>query len=147
MSRDAKKDPTALWRALKEQEIEDDVEEISAMSNEELDRYIAAEGGDPVAIRARGKALGEKLAAQQQAWTVEMTEKLEALRDEAASLRRRPRLARAELMASLEASREDPRFEAPVATLFQKKAPEASTDEELQALVDAIELLSKVGQA
>jgi hypothetical protein len=147
MSAKAKKDPAALWRTLREQEIEDDIDEISAMSSEELDKYIAAEGGDPAGIRARGKALGEKLAAQQQAWKVEMTEKLEALRAEAATLRQRPRLPRADLLAHLEAARKDPRFEAPVATLFQKKAPEASTDEELQALLDAIELLSKVGQA
>jgi hypothetical protein len=147
MSGDAKKDPAALWRTLKEQEIEDDIEEISAMSDEELDRHIASEGGDPAAIRARGKALGERLAAEQEAWKTETMEKLEALRAEAASLRQQPRLTRAELLARLDAARNDPRFEEPVATLFQKKAPEASTDEELQTLVDAIALLSKTGQA
>jgi hypothetical protein len=142
-----KKDPAALWRTLKEQEIEDDIEEISAMSDEALDRYIASEGGDPAAIRARGKALGERLAAQQERWKGEVTAKLEALRAEAASLRQRPRLSRGELLARLEVARKDPRFQEPVATLFQKKGPEASTDAELQALVDAIELLSKTGQA
>ena len=147
MSRDVRKDPAALWRTLKEQEIEDDIEEISAMSDEELDRHIASEGGDPAAIRARGKALGERLAAEQEAWKTETMEKLEALRAEAASLRQQPRLTRAELLARLDAARNDPRFEEPVATLFQKKAPEASTDEELQTLVDAIALLSKTGQA
>jgi hypothetical protein len=143
----AKKDPAALWRALKEQEIEDDIDEISAMSDIELDQYIASEGGDPAAIRARGKALGEKLAARQEEWKKEMTEKLESVRAEAASLRQRARLARPELVARLDTARNDPRFREPVATLFQKKALEASTDEELQALVDAIELLSKIGQA
>jgi hypothetical protein len=143
----AKKDPAALWRVLKEQEIEDDIDEISAMSDDELDRYIASEGGDPAAIRARGKALGEKLAARQEEWKKEMTEKLESVRAEAASLRQRARLARSELLARLDIARNDPRFQEPVATLFQKKALEASTDEELQALVDAIELLSKIGQA
>jgi hypothetical protein len=147
MSADKKRDPVALWRAIKDAEIDDDIEEISSMSDEDLDRYIASEGGDPAAIRARGKALGEKLLAKRQAWKTEMTEKLEALRAEAAVLRQRPRLARAELLARLEVARKDPRFHEPVATLFQKKAPEASTDEELQALVDAIELLSKTGQA
>ena len=143
----AKKDPAALWRTLKEQEIEDDIEEISLMSDEELDQYIASEGGDPAAIRARGKALGERLVAKQEAWKTETIEKLDALRAEAASLRQQPRLSRAELLARLDAARNDPRFGEPVATLFQKKAPEASTDEELQALVDAIALLSKTGQA
>ena len=69
------------------------------------------------------------------------------LRAEAAKLRQGPRLDRAQLLARLDAARKDPRFEEPVATLFQKKAPEASTDDELQALVDAIELLSKAGKA
>jgi hypothetical protein len=144
----AKLEPgVALWRAIKQAEIDDDIDEISSMSDEELDAYIASEGGDPAAIRAHGKALGEKLAAKYDARNQEVTEKLEALRAEAASLRQKPRLSRAELMARLTAARNDPRFQEPVATLFQKKAPEASTDEELQSLVDAIELLSKVGQA
>jgi hypothetical protein len=31
--------------------------------------------------------------------------------------------------------------------LFQKKTPEASTDDELQALIDAIDLLAKLERA
>ena len=143
----AKKNPAALWRTLKEQEIEDDINEILEMSDEELDRYVASEGGDPAALRARGEALGKKLAAQADARKTDTLEKLEALRGEAAVLRQRPRLARAALLERLEHARRDPRFHEPVATLFQKKAPEASTDEELQTLVDAIELLSKAGES
>jgi hypothetical protein len=39
-------------------------------------------------------------------------------------------------------ARADPRFTAPVAALFRAKTPEASTDEELQALLDQIALLA-----
>ena len=48
------------------------------------------------------------------------------------------------LLTRLDAyARRDPRFAAPVAVLFQKKAPEACTDEELQALLEAIDLLAQ----
>lgn len=141
------RDGVALWRAIKEQEVEDDIAEIEAMSDEELDCHISDNGGDPKAIRARGQALAKSLLARQQAWQGEVLAKLEALRAEAAARRELPRLPRAELLARLETARKDPRFEAPVTTLFQKKALEASSDEELQSLLDAIELLAKSGQA
>ena len=41
-------------------------------------------------------------------------------------------------------ARKNPAFSAPVQTLFQKKTEEASTDEELQALLDEMELLAKL---
>jgi hypothetical protein len=47
-------------------------------------------------------------------------------------------------VARIDRARNDPRFTAPVAALFRSKTPEASTDEELQALLDQIELLAKL---
>jgi hypothetical protein len=135
----------ALWRTLQEQELEDDVAELEAMSDEELDRHIADNGGDPEGIRRRGAELVKRLEAQHVAREAD-AKKLEAFRAEAAARRRAPLLPRDVLLARLEAARNDPRFQAPVATMFQKKRPEASTDEELQSLVDAIELLAKLGQ-
>jgi hypothetical protein len=134
-----------LWRTLQEQELDDDVAELEAMSDEELDKYIADNGGDPAAIRQRGVKLARRLEAQHAERDVD-EKKLEALRAEAASRRSAPLLPRKELLARLEAARNDPRFAAPVATMFQKKKPEASTDEELQSLIDAIELLAKLGK-
>jgi hypothetical protein len=43
--------------------------------------------------------------------------------------------------------RSDPRFQAPVAAHFREKSAEASTDEELQALCDQLELLAKLHDA
>jgi hypothetical protein len=139
-----KRDDVALWHAIQEAELDDDVAELEAMSDDELDAYIAANGGDPAGIRRRGVELVKELAAKQAA-RESAVKKLEAFRIEAAARRSAPLLPRAELLARLAAARNDPRFQSPVATMFQKKQPEASTDEELQSLVDAIELLAKLG--
>jgi hypothetical protein len=61
MSGTSKRDAVALWRALGEGDVEDDVQEILAMSDAELDRYIESNGGDPAAIRASGAALAKEL--------------------------------------------------------------------------------------
>jgi len=140
-----KRDDVALWHAIQEAELDDDVAELEAMSDAELDKYIADNGGDPAGIRRRGVELVKEITAKQAAREAD-AKKLEAFRSEAAARRTAPLLPRDELLARLKVARNDPRFQSPVATMFQKKQPEASTDEELQSLVDAIELLAKLGQ-
>ncbi|MGO9000285.1 MAG: hypothetical protein ACLQVI_43720 [Polyangiaceae bacterium] len=138
----------ALWKAIKEAEIQDDVDEVLAMSDAELDAFISAHGGDPAKLRADGEALAKELDARRDrlAWHDEMDKKLGDFRATAAELRAAPRekLSRDELMSRIQRARTDSRFAAPVAALFRKKTPEASTDEELQALLDQIELLAKL---
>jgi hypothetical protein len=138
--------PSALWKSLKEGEALDDVEEVLAMSDSELDAYLTAHGGDPARIRASGEALAKELDARRDrlAWHGDMHKKLDAVRATAAAKRAAPRekLSRAELVARIERARTDARFAAPVAALFRSKTPEASTDDELQALLDQIELLA-----
>jgi hypothetical protein len=141
-----KRDGAALYRAIVEQDALDDLDEIDAMSDEELDQHITANGGDPAAIRAAGEAHAQALLARR-AGNRETLERLEAFRAQAAAHRRGPALPRVTLLARLEKARTDPRFAAPVAMLFQKKTAEACTDAELQALVDSIELLAKLGES
>jgi hypothetical protein len=143
-----KRDGLELLRALEESEAMDDLEEIDALSDEELDAKIRAAGGDPEAIRARGKAFAEAQLAKREA-SRGMLERLEAFRAEAATASRSggPVLPRAALLARLEQARQDPRFATPVAMLFRQKSAEASTDAELQALVESLELLSKLEEA
>jgi hypothetical protein len=62
----------------------------------------------------------------------------------AADSRSTERLPCAELLRRLDVARNDPRFATPVAAPFRQKTAEASTDEELQALLDQIELLRKL---
>jgi hypothetical protein len=143
-----KQKPVSLWKSLQDAELHDDVDEILAMSDAELDAHITAQGGDPAAIRARGEALARELDARRDrlAWHGDMEKKVEGVRATAAALRSAPRekLSRAELEARIASARTDARFAAPVAALFRAKTPEASTDEELQALLDQIELLAKL---
>jgi hypothetical protein len=141
-----KRDGLELLRALEESEAMDDLEEIDALSSDELDARIRAEGGDPAAIRARGKAFAEAQLAQRRA-TRAMLERLEAFRAEAAAKRAGPALPRAALLARLEHARRDPRFATPVAMLFRQKSAESSTDAELQALVESIDLLARLEEA
>ncbi|MGO8995143.1 MAG: hypothetical protein ACLQVI_17650 [Polyangiaceae bacterium] len=141
-----KRDGAALYRALQEQEALDDLDEIEAMSDEQLDQYVTANGGDPKAIRARGKAHAEAMLERSTA-NQAVLERLEAFREQAAAHRSGPPLPRVALLARLETARQDPRFAAPVAMLFQKKTAEACTDAELQALVDSIELLAKLEES
>ena len=135
-----KQKPPSLWKALKDAEIEDDIAEILAMSDAELDAYITANGGDPAEIGAAGEALAKELDASldRLAWHGDMEKKLADFRATAAAKRAAPRekLSRPELLARIERARSDPRFTAPVAALFRSKTPEASTDEELQGLLD-----------
>jgi hypothetical protein len=139
----------SLWKSIKEAEIKDDVDEVLAMSDAELDAYIAANGGDPAKIGAAGEALAKELDARidRLAWHDDMEKKLSAFRATVAARRAAPRvkLSREELFARIEQARKDPRFAAPVAALFRSKTPEASTDLELEALVDQIELLAGLG--
>ena len=143
-----KRDGRALWRALQDQEAQDDFDEIMAMSDDEVDAYIAANGGDPKAIRASGVALGKELSARAErlGWHDDMANKAKGYRDLAEQKRQRPRLSREELLARIEAARNDARFSTPIAAMFHDKKPEASTDEELRAMLDQIELLAKLDE-
>jgi uncharacterized protein involved in exopolysaccharide biosynthesis len=142
----SKKPAVSLWKAIQDAELDDDVNEILALSDADLDAYLSSHGGDPDAIRARGEALAKELDARQDrlAWHGDLEKKLATVRATAAAVRSAPRekLSRTELRARIDRARTDPRFAAPVAALFRAKTLEASTDEELQALLDQIELLA-----
>jgi hypothetical protein len=144
----SKRDPVALWRALQEQAMEDELAEIEAMSDEELDAHIRANGGDPEAIRASGAAFVKELLAAREAnaWRQAVAKKNEAARAIVDEKKKGPKLSRDELLSRLRRARNDPRFAEPVAALFHGKSEQASTDEELQALIDQIELLAKLDE-
>jgi len=137
------KNPRNLWRTLKEQEAQDDLDEILAMSDEELDSYINENGGDAKAIRARGAALAEELLAHRKdkAWHGEMQDELADFQKKAEARRTTEKLPRAELLRRIEAVRSNPGSATRVATLFQNKTLAASTDEELRDLLEQMELL------
>lgn len=141
-----KRDAVALWRALQEQKTNDEIDALAAESDEEVDRFINENGGDAAAIRASGAAFVKELLERKErlGWHADMGKKLESVRAAAATLRTTEKLPRAELLRRLEVARTDPRFSVPVAALFHKKTAEASTDEELTAMLDQIALLMKL---
>jgi hypothetical protein len=143
-----KQKPTTLWKSIKESEIQADVDDVLAMSDAELDAYLTAHGGDPAKIGAAGEALAKELDARRDrlAWHDAEHAKLAAVRAAAEKRKAAPRenLSRDELLARVAKARTDPRFSAPVAALFRAKTPEASTDEELYALLDQIALLAEL---
>jgi len=53
--------PHETWDALLKMARDDEIERVAGLSDEELDRELAAEGFDPRVLRARGAELAEKL--------------------------------------------------------------------------------------
>ena len=141
-----KRKDVQLWKSIQEQEALDDWDEIQAMSREELDAWIRAHGGDPEGIRARGKAHAERLLERRAASTADgdAVKAHEAFGAAARLARRKTLLPREELLARLGLAWGQPKVSSAAAALFQKKAEEATSDEELQALLEQLELLLQV---
>ena len=137
-----KKTPGEAWNAMREADLDDLVDEIDAMSPDEVDRALDAAGGDAAGTARRGAAQvdGLKERHARLAWQDEARAKLAASRATFAAVRaRRPKLPREELLARIDAAQKDPRFAAPVVTFFRKRTTAETTDEELEALLDEIE--------
>ena len=82
-----------LWKSIKDSEFLDDVDEVLAMSDADLDAYLAKHGADPAKIRADGEALAKDLQARHDrlAWHGDMEKKLDRVRADAAARRTAPR--------------------------------------------------------
>jgi hypothetical protein len=143
-----KRTPEEQWDAIREAALDDLADEIDAMTSEEVDALLNAHGGDAAGTRRRA---GAQMAAIQERqarlgdWQAEAQAKLAAARATFAAVRgRRPKLTRPELIARIEAAKNDPRFGQPVATFFRKRATSETTDEELEAFLDEIEALREL---
>ena len=138
----------ARWR--------EEAEAIDAMSGDEVDAELRSFGGDPAQIRAKGAALAARLHKEHTgetltptstttplAWEANAQAKLDDVRRLAGTVRK-TKLPRADLLAKVDAARSDPRFKQKVGALFRKRTPEESSDEELETILEAIELLAKI---
>jgi hypothetical protein len=67
MSKERKLAPHEAWDALEKMALHDEAKRVAALSDEELDRELGAEGIDAHALRARGEALAAKLEAKRTA--------------------------------------------------------------------------------
>lgn len=138
-----KSDARAVWKAMHDEASFDDFEAITEMSDEELDAAITAEGGDARAIREGSKELVRALFERRHAlgWQRAMDAKLAAVRKTAQP---KPALSRAELLDSIDRIRRN--FPSGVAVQFHKKTLEASSDAELAAMLEELELLEKLSR-
>jgi hypothetical protein len=104
--------------------------EIEAMSDEDLDRQMAAAGGDPAATRRAGKELAEKLSEQR------------ALYDLIVEALARPGLVarepRAELAKRLAAARPVPVVGGAINWVIRDRALASMSDGELQVVADEV---------
>ena len=126
-------------------EMDDALDDVKAMSDEEVSRSIAKDGGEPSAIGARGAALAAKLIERRkrQLWQVDAHEKLDAARakigasDEERG--KRGRLSRAEMIARIDDARRDATFAAKLAA--RKGGTDEASDDELADLLAQLEIL------
>jgi hypothetical protein len=137
-----KKTPDEAWNTMREADLDDLVEEVDAMSPDEVDRALDANGGDAAgtARRAQAQIAGLQERRARLSWQDEARAKLDASRATFAAVRaRRPKLPREELLKRIAAAEKDTRFAAPIVTFFRNRTTAESTDEELEALLDEIE--------
>ena len=56
--------PAEAWDLAVSNHLDDEAERVAKMTDEELDRDLRAKGLDPAEVRAKGKALAERLRAR-----------------------------------------------------------------------------------
>ncbi len=59
-----KRSPAEVWALLEKEAIQEEADRVAALSPEELDAELAAQGIDPKAARERGAALAARLLAE-----------------------------------------------------------------------------------
>ncbi len=138
-----KRTPAETWDAIMRMADDDaadqEAERILALSPEELDRELAAEGFDPAKLRADGAAHVARLLAKREA-DLATIEKLEREQARLVAIRaRRGKLGRDALLARIALAKNDPRLPAPLAVQYRNRDASAATDEELEDTLDALE--------
>ncbi len=138
--------PAQVWERIEKQTREDEIERFLAKTPAEVDAGLREAGLDPVAVRAEGAALGEKLRADRDrlAWQIEAAEGL--AREQARADARPPKYAdlpRAELLARITVARNNPRFAQPAAVMFRNRKTEEASEDELRAMLEEIEDLAE----
>ena len=109
------------------------------------DEHIRALGGAPREIGLQGMFLASTLLEKRRlAWQTHARARLDAMRARASRAPRTSHLSRGELLARLDAARNDARLGAPVVIAFRDRADEAFSDDELRALLDQIEMLRRI---
>jgi len=136
--------PEELWKAIEEQSALDDMEDVAALTPEELDAELAAGGTEPEAVRAEGAALAARLLAMRERETKAQDDLSRARALLAGRRARRPRLSRKDLLDRIDRATKDPRLPERAMVQFRNRGFEQATDEELEALLDELEALPEL---
>ncbi len=142
------KKPADLLRMLEDMALDDELERITALSDEELDREMKAEGFNPAAIGENGaRFAAEQMARRERlAWQAEAHDRLELVRAKlSARAQVRPVRSRDELLTRIAKARLDPRLAQPVAVMFRNRVADEASDEELESILEEIEALAEHG--
>lgn len=108
----------------------------------ELDDELRQAGVDPVEVGKWGASLVAELAKKRRlAWRAEAQKTREAMQAKLARRTNHGALPRAELVARIEAARQDPRLKGPVAMAARNLTGETS-EEELRQILEDIETLA-----
>jgi hypothetical protein len=125
-------------------EADAELDRIKHLTPDEVAAEIRADGGDPEAIATRGAALANKLLAER---ALDWKARAAARKGEMdTSIGEWPSFAtmpREEMLKLVRAADADPRFSGPVVSAFRKRGEEDVTDEELRALLEAIEVIRR----
>jgi hypothetical protein len=139
-----KRTPVEVFAALDKMEADDEAERILAMSPDEVNAELAAQGFDVPAVTTRGVEFVGRMKAQREIYE-RASNRLDRARAMLGSRSpRREKLPRVALLARLETVRHDPRFSAPAAILFRNRPVVEASDDELEQLADTLEALAEV---
>lgn len=129
----------ALMKDAEEDAVEAEMARIAALSPEDLDRELAADGFDPARVREEGEAFVATLMARAEK---EAPAAARLDRERARLVQRQARrgkLPRAALEARIMSARNDPRLPAPLAVQFRNRGAEEASLEELESMLDQLE--------
>jgi hypothetical protein len=133
--------PEELWKALEELADTDEAERIHALSDEDLDAELRADGLDPTNVRAEGSAFVKALFDRRDRETAaaRAIEAREARLEARAA--RRGTLSRDELVTRIGLAAHDPRLEEKMAVGFRNRDTAAATVAELESMLEEMEEL------
>ena len=141
--RTKKKTDAELWDALG---ADAELEAVRGMSEDAVDDELRAGGGDPEAIGRRGAALADFMLAQHdQDWQARAKKRQARMKERAGDWPDFGAMPRPELIARVQAARNDARFaNAPVVVAFRKRKNEEASEQELREILEEIEVLKRL---
>lgn len=117
---------------------------------EKVDEELRARGGDPEAIGQRGAQLADELVKEwnRTQWRKDAQKKRQRFLEESARHQEDAvaGMSRSELLAALQAARENPSLGSSVQAAFRKRRPDQSSDDDLRSLLHEVLILQRLAE-